>query len=80
MIPHPTTWQNARERERQQLLAAAQRYGRERRGLMGLRPTSAIRISPAARPPMARSAPSLVRPRYRLGRLRLLSRLLAVRV
>lgn len=80
MIPHPTTWQNAREHERQHLLAAAERYRRERRGLMGLRRTSAIRISPAARPPMARSAPSMVRPRYRIGRLRLLSRLLAVRV
>ena len=35
MIPHPTTWQNARERERQALLVAAERYGHESRALVG---------------------------------------------
>lgn len=31
MIPHPTTWQNARERDRQDLLLAAARFNRETR-------------------------------------------------
>jgi hypothetical protein len=35
MIPHPTTWQNARERERQALLVAAERYDFETRALAG---------------------------------------------
>ena len=33
MIPHPTTWQNARERERLELLAAAKRHHHESRAL-----------------------------------------------
>ncbi len=35
MIPHPTTWQNARERERQELLVAAERHDLESRALAG---------------------------------------------
>jgi hypothetical protein len=35
MIPHPTTWQNARESERQALLVAAERYDFESRALAG---------------------------------------------
>jgi hypothetical protein len=35
MIPHPITWQNARERERQALLVAAERYDFESRALVG---------------------------------------------
>jgi hypothetical protein len=35
MIPHPTTWQNARERERLELLAAAERHHYESRALAG---------------------------------------------
>jgi hypothetical protein len=35
MIPHPTTWQNARERERLELLVAAERHHYESRALAG---------------------------------------------
>ena len=80
MIPHPTTWQNARERERQHLLAVAESGRRDRSGFLGRRRMSPIRVAPAVLPPAVRSAPSMLRPRYRIGRLRLLTRLLAIRV
>jgi hypothetical protein len=77
MTPHPVTWQHAREGERQDVLAAAERDRRETRGaMMASRPGAPLAPSPG--PVAAIQRTSLVHYTTRVGSLRLLNRLVAM--
>lgn len=72
MIPHPTTWQNARERERHDLLSTAEGHGRQSIALAaiaGHRPDIRSRLRRAA---ARRTRPALptTSPDFRIIRLR----------
>ena len=66
MVPHPVTWLNARELEHQDLLAAAERHGRESMALAAPawhRPGIRSRLRRAAarrtRPALPTTAPDI---------------------
>lgn len=93
MVPHPTTWQNARERERQALLTTSESFARETVFLAAIAPRSlnagSKRTSQGAahravlRRAVARTAQTARGPRVRMPRgirrgPRLLARLLTL--